>query len=111
MNRDITVNLTGRGEFSMKRVEYDADCVVVHAFIETQSDGQKAVDIMTEIAGNMDGDSLIEAMAMADAEALKNIARQLERRPDNVYGVFILRLTQQIQKDKERQASECTETN
>ena len=78
MNRDVTVNLTGRGEFSMKRVEYDADCVVVHAFIETQSEGQEAVDITTEIAGNMDGDSLIEAMAMADAEALKNIAQQLD---------------------------------
>ena len=91
----------------MKRVEYDAECVVVHAFIETQSEGQEAVDITTEIAGNMDGDSLIEAMAMADAEALKNIAQQLERRPDDVYGAFISHLTQQIQKDKEMQATEC----
>ena len=111
MNRDVTVNLTGRGEFSMKRVEYDADCVVVYAFIETESEGQEAVDITTEIAGNMDGDNLIEAIAMADAEALKTIALQLERRPDDVYGAFIYHLTQQIQKERERQASECTETN
>ena len=111
MNRDVTVNLTGRGEFSMKRVEYDADCVVVYAFIETESEGQEAVDITTEIAGNMDGDNLIEAIAMADAEALKTIALQLERRPDDVYGAFIYHLTQQIQKERERRASECTETN
>ena len=111
MNRDVTVSLTGRGEFSMKRVEYDADCVVVHAFIETQSEGKEAVDITTEIAGNMDGDSLIESIALADAAALDGIAQQLNRRPDDVYGAFIFYMTRQLQKNKERQASECKETN
>ena len=111
MNRDVTVVLTGRGEFSMKRVEYDADCAVVHAFIETEKGGQEAVDITTEIAGYMDGDNLIESIALADAEALKSIAQQLNRRPDDVYGAFIFHMTQQIQKNKERRASECTETS
>lgn len=107
MNRDVTVVLTGRGEFSMKRVEYDATCAVVHAFIETEQNGQEAVDISTEIAGYMDGDNLIESIAMADAAALESIAQQLCRKPDDVYGAFIFHLTEQIQKNKGRQATEC----
>lgn len=106
MNRDVTVNLTGRGEFSTKRVEHDADCAVVHTFIKTEKNGQEAVDITTEIAGYMDGDNLIESIALADAEALKSIAQQLNRRPGDVYGAFIFHMTQQIQKNKERQATE-----
>ena len=81
------------------------------AFIETEKGGQEAVDITTEIAGYMDGDNLIESIALADAEALKSIAQQLNRRPDDVYGAFIFHMTQQIQKNKERRASECTETS
>lgn len=107
MNRDVTVTLSGKNEFSHKHVEYDAHCVVVHAFSEfTDEKGNAAVDINTEIAGYMDGDDLIESIAIADAEALKSIAQQLNRRPDDVYGAFIFHMTQLIQKNKERQATE-----
>lgn len=108
MNRDVTITLTGRGEFSMKRVEYDADCVVVHAFSEfTDENGNAAVDINTEIAGSMDASDLVESMASATGAALWGIAKQVKELPDRVFGMFVFKLMEHMKAEKEKGAAEA----
>ena len=112
MNRDVTVTLSGKNEFSHKHVEYDADCVVVHAFSEfTDEKGNAAVDINTEIAGNMDASDLVESMASATGVALWGIAKQVAELPDSIFGMFVFKLMEFMKTEIEKEGKPCTETS